>query len=46
MSERIDYSKVTHAIAQRIAEKHGGKIEVESALDQDSRIIVTLPCLS
>jgi len=34
------------AIALRIAEQHGGKIEVESELDRGSRFIVTLPCLS
>jgi signal transduction histidine kinase len=33
------------AIAQRIAEQHGGKIEVESELDQGSRFIITLPLL-
>jgi two-component system, OmpR family, sensor kinase len=33
------------AIAQRIAEQHGGKIEVESELGQGSRFIITLPLL-
>jgi signal transduction histidine kinase len=33
------------AIAQRIVEQHEGKIEVESALGQGSRFLVTLPCL-
>jgi signal transduction histidine kinase len=33
------------AIAQRIAEQHEGKLEVESALGQGSRFLVTRPCL-
>jgi two-component system OmpR family sensor kinase len=33
------------AIAQRIAEQHGGKIQVESELGQGSRVTVTLPLL-
>jgi two-component system, OmpR family, sensor kinase len=33
------------AIAQRVAEQHGGKIEVESAVGMGSRFIVTLPSL-
>jgi len=33
------------AIAQRIAEQHGGKIQVESELGQGSRFTVTLPLL-
>jgi two-component system OmpR family sensor kinase len=33
------------AIAQRIAEQHGGKIQVESELDQGSRFTVYLPLL-
>jgi two-component system, OmpR family, sensor kinase len=33
------------AIAQRIAEQHGGKIQVESELGQGSRFSVTLPLL-
>ena len=33
------------AIAQRIAQQHGGKITVESELGRGSRLLVTLPCL-
>jgi two-component system, OmpR family, sensor kinase len=33
------------AIALRIAEQHGGKIEVESVLGLGSRFLVTLPCM-
>ncbi len=33
------------AIAQRIAEQHGGELRVESELGQGSRFTVTLPLL-
>ena len=33
------------AIAKRITEQHGGKIEVTSELCQGSQFTVTLPCL-